>query len=64
MLTLEHFWHMIWQEKAPIIVMLTNCEQYWPDSGNIKYGQFEITLIKEEKFPNFYLRTLQIMVCY
>lgn len=38
--TIEDFYRMIWQEKAPCVVMLCNimelgkkkCEQYWPES--------------------------------
>ncbi|XP_050843093.1 receptor-type tyrosine-protein phosphatase kappa-like isoform X16 [Serinus canaria] len=49
--TLEDFWHMIWQEKTSVIVMLTGlveqnkikCEQYWPEQEQV-YGNFTVTL--------------------
>ncbi|NXT72815.1 PTPRK phosphatase, partial [Chaetops frenatus] len=49
--TVVDFWHMVWQEKTSIIVMLTGlveqnkikCEQYWPEQEQI-YGDFTVTL--------------------
>ncbi|KAM6991189.1 uncharacterized protein RBU47_015700 [Passerculus sandwichensis] len=49
--TVVDFWHMVWQEKTSVIVMLTGlveqnkikCEQYWPEEEQI-YGDFTVTL--------------------
>ncbi|KAM3655219.1 receptor-type tyrosine-protein phosphatase T-like [Ammospiza maritima maritima] len=49
--TVVDFWHMVWQEKTSVIVMLTGlaeqnkikCEQYWPEQEQI-YGDFTVTL--------------------
>ncbi|CAG2118694.1 unnamed protein product, partial [Medioppia subpectinata] len=61
---------MIWQSESHIIVMLTKvfdfirvmCAQYWPqtvDSSEI-YGQFEVTLIDEEKTADYVIRTIKL----
>ncbi|XP_036259213.1 receptor-type tyrosine-protein phosphatase kappa-like [Molothrus ater] len=49
--TVVDFWHMIWQEKTSVIVMLTGlveqnkikCEQYWPEQEQV-YGDITVTL--------------------
>ncbi|CAG2102691.1 unnamed protein product [Medioppia subpectinata] len=68
--TIVDFWSMIWQSESHIIVMLTKvfdfirvmCAQYWPqtvDSSEI-YGQFEVTLIDEEKTADYVIRTIKL----
>ncbi|VDN24416.1 unnamed protein product [Gongylonema pulchrum] len=57
--TLTDFWEMVFQERAPVIVMITNleekspgltgrvqkkCEKYWPDDGAI-YGNINVSVI-------------------
>ena len=67
---LVDFWRLIWQERPPSIVMVTNlkegnkkkCEQYWPDSGSTTYGPFKVTLTENQVFANFTIRTLQVIV--
>uniref|UniRef100_A0A1I7WS75 protein-tyrosine-phosphatase n=1 Tax=Heterorhabditis bacteriophora TaxID=37862 RepID=A0A1I7WS75_HETBA len=59
--TVEDFWHMIFQEKSNVIVMLCNfnegkhekCRQYYPKikNGVEQYGAYRIT-IKDTK-PDF-----------
>ena len=64
------FWRLIWQERPPSIVMVTNlkegnkkkCEQYWPESGSTTYGPFKVTLTENQVFANFTIRTLQVIV--
>ncbi|NXD31742.1 PTPRK phosphatase, partial [Spelaeornis formosus] len=49
--TVLDFWHMVWQEKTSVIVMLTGlveqnkikCEQYWPEQEQV-YGDITVTL--------------------
>ncbi|NXR16483.1 PTPRM phosphatase, partial [Cinclus mexicanus] len=49
--TVVDFWHMVWQEKTSVIVMLTGlveqnkikCEQYWPEQEQV-YGNITVTL--------------------
>ena len=67
---LVDFWRLIWQERPPTIVMVTNikegnkvkCEQYWPDSGSKNYGPFKVTLEEYQMFADYVIRTLQVNV--
>ena len=68
--TTVDFWRLIWQEKPPIIVMVTNlkegnkskCEQYWPDSGTKNFGPFKVTLTEHQVFADYCIRTMQVTV--
>ncbi|XP_071485064.1 receptor-type tyrosine-protein phosphatase delta-like [Diadema antillarum] len=65
--TVVDFWRMVWQEKIPIIVMLTKlvenkkrkCDPYWPDDIET-YGDFTVTVIAERNYHNYTERTLTI----
>ena len=64
------FWRLIWQERPPTIVMVTNlkegnkkkCEQYWPENGNATFGPFKITLTEQQVFADYCIRTMQVSV--
>ena len=65
------FWHLVWQERPPIIVMVTNikeglkikCQQYWPESGSTQnYGPFKVTLADEQVYTDYIIRTIQLEV--
>ena len=68
--TVEDFWQMVWQEDTRLIVMLTKtfevvrlmCSQYWPLHLKAKetYGDFEVELIKEERFAHYQVRHLKL----
>ena len=68
--TLVDFWRLIWQEKPPTIVMVTNleegskkkCEQYWPETGSANYGPFKVTITENQRFADYCIRTLQVAV--
>ena len=69
--TTVDFWHLVWQERPPIIVMVTNikegkkikCQQYWPESGSTQsYGPFKITIADEQVYTDYIIRTLQLEV--
>ncbi len=68
--TLVDFWRLIWQERPPIIVMVTNlkesnkskCQQYWPDSGSATYSPFKVTIIESVVLADFVTRTFQVKV--
>ena len=75
--TLKDFWNMIWQEKVPVIVMLTKtfefikvmCVQYWPmtmDKPEIFEGQFRVTVTEEENYAHFkvYFNNLLLIITY
>ena len=61
---------MIWQERPPTIVMVTNlkedkkvkCQQYWPDSGSQKFGPFQVTITDQQVFTDYTIRLLQVEV--
>ena len=67
---LVDFWRLIWQERPPTIVMVTNlkegnkkkCEQYWPESENATFGPFMVTLIEHQTYSNYCTRTLHVTV--
>ncbi|WAQ98353.1 PTPRA-like protein [Mya arenaria] len=65
---MEDFWQMIWEQNIQTVVMVTNlveetkmkCLQYWGEGLKHKtaYGNFEVTLMKEEVFADFCIRTV------
>ena len=62
----------MWQEKVRIIAMVTNiiegwtkkCEQYWPESASEgkSFGPFNLSLVEENIFADYTIRTIQIKV--
>ncbi len=68
--TLTDFWRLMWQERPPIIVMLTNlkenkkikCEQYWPSSGHVEYGPFTVTITDQQVLADYTIRHLLLTV--
>ncbi len=68
--TLVDFWRLMWQERPPIIVMLTNlmennkikCQQYWPDSGSVSYGPFTVTITDQQVLADYTVRNLLLAV--
>ena len=67
---LVDFWRLVWQERPPTIVMVTNlkegskkkCEQYWPDNGSKEFGPFKVTLTEQQVFADYTTRTMQVTV--
>ncbi|WAQ98311.1 PTPRA-like protein [Mya arenaria] len=65
---MEDFWQMIWEQNIQTVVMVTNlveetkmkCLQYWGEGlkHQTTYGNFEVTLMKEEVFADFCIRTV------
>merc|ERR1712038_1668089 len=68
--TMPDFWRMVWQEKAPGIVMVTRtfdlirvmCVQYWPAAKNREevYAGVGVTVESEEQLANFMIRTIRL----
>jgi len=62
--TIEDFWRMVWENNSSVIVMITNvyekhkkkCEQYWPDSGETKYGRMSVSLLSVEELAYWTIR--------
>ena len=70
--TVVDFWRLVWQERAPTIVMITNlvegtkikCHQYWPDKDSTKFGPFEVSLIDQQILADYTVRILIVQVLY
>ena len=64
------FWRLIWQERPPTIVMVTNvkegtrikCQRYWPESGKKDFGPFQVTITDQQIFADYTIRTLSVSV--
>ncbi|XP_064386168.1 uncharacterized protein LOC135334780 isoform X2 [Halichondria panicea] len=65
--TLVDFWRLMWQERPPIIVMLTNleennkikCQPYWPESGKKQFGPFTVAITDQQILADYTVRTLE-----
>ena len=64
------FWRLIWQERVPTIIMLTNevnrfkCQQYWPDSGKKQCGPFQVIIADQQIFADYTIRIFSVSVNY
>ena len=64
------FWHLVWQERPPSIVMITNleegekikCQRYWPETGSCSFGPFKITKSGEQILADYTIRKLEVQV--
>ncbi|XP_046859006.1 tyrosine-protein phosphatase non-receptor type 23-like [Xenia sp. Carnegie-2017] len=64
------FWLMVWQEKCPLIVMLTKevegkklkCHQYWPkDEGHsMLFGSLRVTMKRQVSLPLWRERVIHV----
>ncbi|KAJ8417062.1 hypothetical protein AAFF_G00282890 [Aldrovandia affinis] len=64
--TVSDFWRMVWQERSPIIVMITNieeknekCTEYWPEHTVIHEG-IEITVNQVIQADDYSLRIFSL----
>ena len=68
--TVVDFWRLIWQERPPTIVMVTNvkegskikCQQYWLESGKKDFGPFQVTITDQQIFADYTIRILSVKV--
>eukprot|EP01135_Chromosphaera_perkinsii_P000643 Nk52_evm10s147 gene=Nk52_evmTU10s147 len=68
--TVRDFWRMVFQVKAPIVVMVANeeergrikCHRYWPSgTGESETHDFiTVTNVQMEKFPTYIIRNLEM----
>ena len=67
--TTDDFWAMVWEQKCPLVVMLTTlveqgrvkCHQYWPDEGQtLLFGDFQVTTVSEEVTESFAFREITV----
>ncbi|KAL4006001.1 hypothetical protein ACER0C_005714 [Sarotherodon galilaeus] len=64
--TVGDFWRMVWQERTPIIVMITNleeknekCAEYWPED-TVTHEGIEITVVKVTQEDDYSLRVFTL----
>ncbi|KAK5622243.1 hypothetical protein CRENBAI_007282 [Crenichthys baileyi] len=64
--TVGDFWRMVWQEKSPIIVMITNleeknekCAEYWPEDA-VTHEGIEITVVSVTQEDDYSLRVFTL----
>jgi len=69
--TVKDFWQMIWDNKVPVIVMLTKlvesgrpkCHQYWPEKvGEVSQPKSYLTVkfTATQYFADYELRTFEV----
>ncbi|XP_041650826.1 tyrosine-protein phosphatase non-receptor type 5 [Cheilinus undulatus] len=64
--TVGDFWRMVWQERCPIIVMITNleeknekCAEYWPED-TVTHEGIEITVVRVTQEDDYSLRVFTL----
>lgn len=65
--TVNDFWRMVWQEEVCKLIMAANLvedgkrkvERYWPETCS-KYGDIMVTLVSEEVFVDYTIRTFKV----
>ncbi|XP_030805066.1 tyrosine-protein phosphatase non-receptor type 5 isoform X2 [Camarhynchus parvulus] len=64
--TVTDFWRMVWQERSPIIVMITNieemnekCTEYWPEE-QVTYEGIEISVKRVIQADDYRLRLITL----
>ncbi|XP_061773733.1 tyrosine-protein phosphatase non-receptor type 5-like [Nerophis ophidion] len=64
--TVGDFWRMVWQERTPIVVMITNleeknekCAEYWPEDTATHEG-IEITVVTVTQEDDYSLRVFTL----
>lgn len=66
--TIIDFWRLVWQNNVSKIVMVTNvvergkakCAYYWPHEGSETYGAIKVRLEKEDIYPEYTVRILEM----
>ncbi|KAM7286676.1 hypothetical protein ISCGN_030441 [Ixodes scapularis] len=65
--TVADFWRLVWQEEICKFIMAANLieegkrkvERYWPETCS-KYGDIMVTLVSEEVFVDYTIRTFKV----
>ncbi|XP_028427036.1 receptor-type tyrosine-protein phosphatase O isoform X1 [Perca flavescens] len=67
--TRNDFWKMVLQQKSPIIVMLTQCNErrrvkcdhYWPFTDEpVMYGEISVEMLSESESPEWTIRKFRL----
>ncbi|XP_056223433.1 receptor-type tyrosine-protein phosphatase O isoform X1 [Seriola aureovittata] len=67
--TRNDFWRMVLQQKSPIIVMLTQCNErrrvkcdhYWPFTDEpVMYGEISVEMLSESEAPEWTIRKFRL----
>ncbi|XP_056466083.1 tyrosine-protein phosphatase non-receptor type 5-like [Gadus chalcogrammus] len=64
--TVGDFWRMVWQERCPIVVMITNleeknekCAEYWPEDS-VTHEGIEITVVTVTQEDDYSMRVFTL----
>ncbi|CAL1548038.1 unnamed protein product, partial [Lymnaea stagnalis] len=65
----DDFIRMLWEQKVEKVVMLTNlieeakhkCDQYWPEDGEMHFGEIRVRLINTQVFADYTIRKLELL---
>ncbi|XP_072233557.1 receptor-type tyrosine-protein phosphatase O isoform X2 [Leuresthes tenuis] len=67
--TRNDFWKMVLQQKSPIVVMLTQCNErrrvkcdhYWPFTDEpVMYGEISVEMLSESESPEWIIRKFRL----
>ena len=66
--TISDFWLMVWQQRSPIIIMLTKltekkrtkADKYWPEKESETFGDITVTSKKVSNLKNIIIRKFEI----
>ncbi|XP_077399781.1 receptor-type tyrosine-protein phosphatase O [Vanacampus margaritifer] len=67
--TRNDFWKMVLQQKSPLVVMLTQCNErrrvkcdhYWPFSDEpVMYGEISVEMLSENESPEWTIRKFRL----
>ncbi|CAL1541407.1 unnamed protein product, partial [Lymnaea stagnalis] len=65
---INDFIRMLWEQRVDKVVMLTNLieegkrksEQYWPDDGDVPFGEIHVRLISAHTFADYTIRNIEL----
>ena len=58
--TVMDFWRLIWQERPPTIIMVTNVKE---ESGKKKFGPFQVMITDQQVLADYTLCVSKSFLC-